>query len=104
MECSDALTGSMCWCPITSLDTADEAYEWNMGVTRTGLSEEEQAISDELAAAYAEYINQAGLTDSEGTVLTLEASEEGIYQAGSYYEYRLRRRLVPALSAKALKV
>ena len=87
MECSDALTGSMCWCPITSLDTADEAYEWNMGVTRTGLSEEEQAISDELAAAYAEYINQAGLIDSEGTVLTLEASEEGIYQAGSYYEY-----------------
>lgn len=28
---SDAVCGSMCWCPITSLDYADEAYEWNMG-------------------------------------------------------------------------
>ena len=31
---SDAVLGSMCWCPITSLDSADEAYEWMMGVTR----------------------------------------------------------------------
>lgn len=28
---SDAVTGVMAWCPITSLDEADEAYEWNMG-------------------------------------------------------------------------
>ena len=28
---SDAIEGSMCWCPVTSLDSADEAYEWNMG-------------------------------------------------------------------------
>ncbi|MGN0762769.1 MAG: tannase, partial [Aristaeellaceae bacterium] len=32
---SDAVTGSMCWCPITTLDMADEAYEWSMGNTRT---------------------------------------------------------------------
>ena len=29
---SDAVLGSMCWCPITNLDTADEAYEWMMGL------------------------------------------------------------------------
>ena len=40
---SDAVKGSMCWCPITNLDVADEAYEWNMGNTRSGLSEDEQA-------------------------------------------------------------
>ncbi|MCR5174911.1 MAG: tannase, partial [Oscillospiraceae bacterium] len=84
---SDAVLGSMCWCPITNLDTADEAYEWMMGVTRSGLTEEEQEISDRLAEAFAAYINSAGIQAPDGTVLTLEESEEGIYQAGSYYEY-----------------
>ena len=84
---SDAVLGSMCWCPITNLDTADEAYEWMLGTTRSSLSEEEQEISDKLAEAFAQYINSAGITDSEGNVLTLEESENGIYQAGSYYEY-----------------
>lgn len=84
---SDAVLGSMDWCPITSLDSADEAYEWNMGSTRSGLSDEEQEISDALAEAYASYINSIGLTDEDGNVLTLEASDEGIYQAGTYYDY-----------------
>ena len=87
MSTSDAVTGSMCWCPITSLDIADEAYEWNMGVTRSNLSEDEQALSDDLAEAFAKYINDLGIKDEDGNVLTLEESEEGIYQAGSYYEY-----------------
>lgn len=84
---SDAVLGSMCWCPITSLDSADEAYEWMMGVTRSGLSEENQQISDRLAAAFAENINSAGIKDPAGEVLTLSESSQGIYQAGSYYDY-----------------
>ncbi|MBR1905551.1 MAG: hypothetical protein IJ819_03680 [Clostridiales bacterium] len=84
---SDAVLGSMCWCPITNLDTADEAYEWMMGTTRSGLSEEQQKISDKLAEAYASYINSAGIKDPSGNVLTLSSSSEGIYQAGSYYDY-----------------
>lgn len=84
---SDAVAGSMCWCPITSLDYADEAYEWNMGSTRTGLDDDMQGLSDNMAYAFAEYINELGLTDSEGEKLTLAQSEHGIYQAGSYYEY-----------------
>ncbi len=87
MGVSDAVLGSMGWCPITSLDSADEAYEWMMGTTRSGLSDEEQSISDGLTAAYAEYINSLGLTDAEGNALTLEESEDGRYQSGSYYEY-----------------
>ena len=58
-----------------------------LGSTRTGLSDEEQAISDALAAAYASYVNAAGLTAPDGTVLTLEESEDGIYQSGTYYDY-----------------
>ena len=59
MDQSDAVYGSMCWCPITNLDTADESYEWMMGCTRSGLSDEEQAISDALANAWADYISTA---------------------------------------------
>ncbi len=84
---SDSVLGSQGWCPITSLDSADEAYEWMMGTTRSGLSDEEQTISDSLTAAYAEYINSLGLTDTEGNSLTLEESSDGRYQSGSYYDY-----------------
>lgn len=84
---SDAVKGSMCWCPITNLDIADEAYEWNMGNTRSGLSEEEQAYSDGMALAFAEYINGLGLTDENGTALVLAESEEGICQSGTYYDF-----------------
>lgn len=84
---SDAVAGSMCWCPITNLDTADASYEWMMGTTRSGLSDEEQQISDKLAEAYASYVNSAGFTDENGNALTLTESSSGIYQSGSYYDY-----------------
>lgn len=84
---SDAVAGSMCWCPITNLDYADEAYEWNMGITRTDLSDDMQELSDNMAKVFAEYINELGLKDEEGNILTLSESENGIYQSGSYYEY-----------------
>lgn len=84
---SDAVAGSMCWCPITNLDYASEAYEWNLGVTRDGLSDEMQQLSDSMAEEFALYLNDLQLKDEEGNVLLLEASDEGIYQAGSYYDY-----------------
>lgn len=84
---SDAIAAAMCWCPITGLDSVDEGHEWSMGVTREGLDAEMQAISDALAAAYADYVNAMGFTDEAGNPLTLEPSAEGIYQAGSYYDY-----------------
>lgn len=84
---SDAVMGSMCWCPITNLDYADEAYEWNMGMTRTGLDEETQELSNRLAESYAEYINSLGLTAEDGSLLTLLPTSDGIYQGGTYYEY-----------------
>lgn len=86
---SDSVLGSQAWCPITSLDSADEAYEWMMGTTRSDLTDEEQSVSDSLTVAYAEYINSLGLTDSEGNTLTLEESEDGRYQSGTYYEYMI---------------
>lgn len=88
---SDAIYGSMCWCPITSLDYASEAYEWNMGQFSTGDTRADgtftKAMSDDMAEAWAIYLNKLGLKDSDGTKLKLEKSSDGIYLAGSYYDY-----------------
>jgi hypothetical protein len=89
---SDAVTGSMCWCPITSLDEADEAYEWNMGQFASSDTRADtsfgSALSKDLASAYADYINALKLKNG-GTELTLTKSSDGVYQAGSYYDYIL---------------
>lgn len=84
---SDSVAGSMSWCPITNLKTANAEHEWMMGCTRSGQTKTEKAVSDKLAAAYADYINKAGFTDKNGNNLTLQKSKDGIFQAGSYYEY-----------------
>lgn len=90
---SDAICGAMCWCPITSLDYADEAYEWNMGQYMDSGTRAEgtwtKSLSQDLAAGYGEYLNQLGLKDEDGNALTLEQSEDGIYASGSYYDYVL---------------
>lgn len=90
---SDAVTGTMAWCPITSLDYANEAYEWNMGqYSTTGTRSDDtwtSALSDDLAESFANYINKLGLKDTEGNTLTLEDTEDGIYTSGSYYDYIL---------------
>lgn len=84
---SDAVKGSMCWCPITGLDIANEAYEWNLGTARSGLDEETQRLSDGLANAFASYINEIKLKDENGTELVLEQDENGKWTKGTYYDY-----------------
>ncbi len=86
-DTSDAVAAVMAWCPITSYDTSDLSYEWNMGSTRSGLSEQMESISDSLAKAYADYVNEMEFYDENGKLLTLEESAEGVCQAGSYYDY-----------------
>ena len=87
---SDAPYGTMAWCPITSLDYADAAYEWNLGQFVDSNTRAEgtftQALSQDLAKEYANYINQLGLKH-EGQALTLTESSEGIYTQGSYVTY-----------------
>lgn len=90
---SDVITGAMAWCPITSLDYADQAYEWNMGQFASEDTRADDSwrsvLSKDLAAAYAQYINDLGLKDENGNVLTLKKSDENIYMAGSYHDYLL---------------
>lgn len=87
---SDSTRGAMCWCPITALDEADEAYEWMMGQY---FSEDTRAagtftklLSDDLSDAFVSYVNSVGLTANGGT-LNLSEGGEGLYTAGTYYDY-----------------
>ena len=86
---SNAIAGAMCWCPITNLDTADEAYEWNMGQYVRNISTFTGEFSSDLAKEYASYINNLGLKDPNGNTLTLKESSSGVYASGSYYDYML---------------
>ena len=55
-EIKDNIKGSQCWCPITNLDTADVAYEWNIGqYFSTGtraLGTFTKTLSDDLTKKY----------------------------------------------------
>nr|WP_253269957.1 carboxylesterase family protein [Actinomyces sp. oral taxon 170] len=88
---SDAVAGAMCWSPITTLDSANAAYEWNMGQFASSGTRAEgtwtRAYSQDLAAAFPAYLNDLKLTDSSGKPLSLESSSKGTYLAGSYYDH-----------------
>ncbi|MCD8075909.1 MAG: leucine-rich repeat domain-containing protein [Lachnospiraceae bacterium] len=91
---SDAVCGSMCWCPITSLDYADEAYEWMMGQYSSSGTRADgtwtSLLSDDMSEAFAAYINSLTLVDESGNRLSLTNEDsDGIYITGSYYEYLL---------------
>ena len=85
---SDSIKGSQCWCPITNLDTADMAYEWNMGqyfTTNTRASGTfTKKLSEDLTSSYITYINQLRLKDENGNILSLSTTE---VNSGSYYNY-----------------
>lgn len=87
---SDAITGSMCWCPITSLNVANEAYEWMMGqFSTTGTRADgtwTKALSDDMCSKFADHINDLKLQGTDGNTLTLSKGGEGIYTFGSYYD------------------
>lgn len=88
---SDAITGTMAWCPVTSLDYANEAYEWNMGqysdTDTRAKGTWTKKFSEDMANSFADYINALGLKDSQGDKLSLKKSKDGIYTKGTYYDY-----------------
>ena len=82
----DNVKGSQCWCPITNLDTADEAYEWNMGQYYNTDTRAEgkftEVLSKDLAGEYVKYVNDIKLKDPKGNELTLAE-----INSGTYYDY-----------------
>ena len=82
----DNVKGSQCWCPITNLDTADAAYEWNIGQYFSTDTRADgtftKLLSDDLTQKYVDYVNNIKLKDPNGNELKLTSSN-----AGSYYEF-----------------
>ena len=88
------------YCPITNLDNADAAYEWQYGhvkdykkmnirqldynVERTlvdkTLTEEEIAVQPKLAAMFPKYVNSLKLKDENGKTLMLNENGEGTFK------------------------
>ena len=85
---SDAIAGSASWCPITSFDTADAAYEWAMGQHSSADTRAEGTwraqLSSGLAGAYGAWVNSMDLRNADDEQLTLDESEGGQYTMGSY--------------------
>ena len=85
---SDAISGSASWCPVTSFDTANAAYEWCQGQYAEDGTRAEgtwtRMLSQELAGAYGAWINEMDLRDADDVQLTLDETETGVYSMGSY--------------------
>ena len=74
-DLKDNVKGSQCGCPITNLDTADAAYEWNIDQyysTDTRADDTfTKLLSDDLAKEFYKYVNDVKLKDPKGNALTL---------------------------------
>ncbi|MER6343579.1 subtype B tannase [Streptomyces sp. NPDC001595] len=83
---SDAIFATGTWCPITDLEHADGAYEWNWGTNATsGGGQVDQTVSKELRARFAEY--QASLKlKGLGGFGTLTARNYDTYLLEQYLE------------------
>ncbi|MFE9686676.1 subtype B tannase [Streptomyces sp. NPDC006285] len=88
-DASDAIFATGTWCPITDLEHADAAYEWNWGanVTQSTGKTVDQAVSKELQSQFAEYQASLKLKGLKGF---------GPLTARNYDEYLLETYLQPS--------
>ncbi|MDT5249226.1 MAG: hypothetical protein QOJ28_1860 [Mycobacterium sp.] len=88
-DASDAIFVSAGWCPITDLEHADAAYEWNWGTNATQGpgSQVDQAVSGELRSQFAQYQTSLSLNGRKAF---------GPLTADNYGDYLLRTYLQPA--------
>lgn len=98
MDESDAVLAAQIYCPITDLEHADAAYEWqyradtenegtpfNPAGTMTAF---QQALSEKLASRYIDYFNSLGLRDpATGERLSLDPGG----RSGSGYNYLMKQ-------------
>jgi hypothetical protein len=86
-DASDAVFASGDWCPITDLEHADMAYEWNWGANKLSSGERvDQTVSKELSSAFVDY--QASLK--------LRAKGFGPITARNYDDHLVETYLQPA--------
>lgn len=100
-DAGDDIYAASCYCPITNLEHADMAYEWQfLGVNeyrrrhmRMGeggrpsfsnddgkLTDTQIKVSAEEARLFPEYVNSLELQDKDGTLLTLDEKGDGTFK------------------------
>lgn len=92
---TDDIFAVSAYCPITNLDKADMAYEWQFNgfntykkgepmagpnATAQTLNAEQQQVSKDLAAAFPAYVNTLNLKDEKGNSLTLDQNGNGTFK------------------------
>jgi hypothetical protein len=85
---SDAIFAVSAYCPITNLENADMAYEWQLNKIKTynfrgksgELSAESIKVSDDLKMAFPTYLNSLNLKKSDKQTLKLNAQGEGNFK------------------------
>ncbi|MER5752411.1 subtype B tannase [Streptomyces sp. NPDC002088] len=88
-DASDAIFATGAWCPITDLEHADGAYEWNWGTNVTASTSKvvDQTVSKELQSQFAEYQASLKLRGLNGF---------GPLNARNYDEYLVKQYLEPS--------
>ncbi|WP_313386472.1 subtype B tannase [Chishuiella sp.] len=95
-ETSDAIFASSDYCPITNLEHADAAYEWqfnginsyvksgpfgpSVNAETSSLTSAQKTVSKDLKAMFPEYVNSLKLKDSKGNILTLDKNGNGNFK------------------------
>lgn len=95
----DDIFASQCYCPIADIEHADMAYAWqrfddpNIKFSGFGIEGEQTlstfklALQNDLAQAWAGYVNRLHLTNEQNEALTFPQRPDGSYDLrnGSYY-------------------
>jgi len=98
---NDDIYAAAPYCPITNLDNADAAYEWQFNHVHTAemggpLNEEEIRISGLLKVLFPTYLNNLKLKNPEdGSLLTLNENGEGSFK--DYVKYWLIKAFQEAM-------
>ena len=90
-DITDEIAGVAAWCPMGSFESSDAAYEWMMGQYASEGTRADgtwtKLLSDDLAAAYGDYVNSLDLVDADGNALRLDRIENGAFAGGAYYQH-----------------
>lgn len=96
-KATDDIFAVSAYCPITNLDNADAAYEWqfngvnsyvqrSMGMptgsagTSNVLSQQQIEVSEQLKKLFPDYVNSLRLTDNRSNALTLDENGNGTFK------------------------
>lgn len=87
----DEVAAVACWCPEAAAASSDAAYEWELGQFDASGTRAEgtwtRLLSNDLAVTWAGRVNELSLHGDDGTTLTLDETDGGIYTDGPYYEH-----------------